>query len=86
MDLDCSRAELKLGKSEVVREGSDAVIWAVGRECELALKVAEDLQSKGLSIKVVNARFLKPFDEEALLEDAAKMPVITLEDHVRTGG
>ena len=86
IDLSCSRTELKLGKSEIIREGSDAVIWAVGRECDLALKVADDLQAKDFSVKVVNARFLKPFDEEAFLADAAKMPIITLEDHVRTGG
>ncbi|EDM27468.1 1-deoxy-D-xylulose-5-phosphate synthase [Lentisphaera araneosa HTCC2155] len=85
-DLTCPRAKVELGKSEVLREGTDAVIWAVGRECELALQLAEDLQKKDFSIKVVNARFLKPFDKEAFLADAKAMPMITLEDHVKTGG
>ena len=85
-NIDAPRRELKLGKSEVLREGGDAVMWAVGRECVLALAVAEELEKAGVSLKVVNARFLKPFDEEAFLEDANTLPVITLEDHVATGG
>lgn len=85
-DLKVPRAELELGKSEVVKEGKDGVIWASGRETLYALTTAEILSEKGIDIKVVNARFLEPFDSEALLADSEKMPVITLEDHCIEGG
>ena len=85
-DLSCPRAPLELGKSEVIRDGKDAVIWASGRECEPALKTAEILAEKGVRVKVVNTRFLEPFDSEAFLADCADMPCITLEDHFTEGG
>ena len=86
MDLDVPRAELELGKSEVLLEGKDAVIWASGRETLQALQTAEILAKKGISIKVVNARFLAPFDSEALLKDSETLPIISLEDHCIDGG
>ena len=85
-DLEVPRAELELGKSEVILEGKDAAIWASGRECKQALEVAEILKEKDISVKVVNARFLAPFDKEALLEDSSNLPVFTLEDHMVSGG
>ncbi|QSH42040.1 1-deoxy-D-xylulose-5-phosphate synthase [Lentisphaerota bacterium ZTH] len=77
---------IETGKAEVVHPGSDGVIWSVGREVQTAMKVAQNLEKAGIFIKVVNTRFLRPFDAGALLEDAAKMPVFTLEDCVITGG
>lgn len=85
-DLDTPRTKLELGKSEVIREGSDAVIWASGRECKQALETADLLAKKDISVKVVNTRFLAPFDEKALLDDATSMPIISLEDHMVNGG
>ncbi len=85
-DLDCPRAALELGKSEVIRDGKDAVIWASGRECTLALETAEILAKEGLDVKVVNTRFLQPFDKATFLKDCADMPCITLEDHYTEGG
>ena len=85
-DLEVPRADLEIGKSEVIREGKDAVIWASGRETTYALQTAEILEEKGLSIKVVNARFLSPFDSEALLKDSETLPIVSLEDHCIDGG
>ncbi|MCM8532307.1 MAG: 1-deoxy-D-xylulose-5-phosphate synthase [Lentisphaeraceae bacterium] len=85
-DLDVNRDELVLGKSEVIREGKDICIWASGRECEHALEVANILSSKNIEVKVVNTRFLAPFDQDALLQDSQDMPIITLEDHIINGG
>ena len=80
-------APLEWGKSEVVRKGSDIVIWTYGKDVYTALETAERLQQEHhISCCVVNARYLKPFDGEALRECGSKMPVVTLEDHVLTGG
>lgn len=77
-----------IGKAAVVRKGSDVQIWALGpmvSEAEaLASRVAE---VSGLSVGVVNARFAKPIDSDLLRSQAAGCRlVVTLEDHVRTGG
>ena len=78
---------LRAGRAEVRRDGRDLAIWAVGGEVARALRIAELLEQRhSCSAKVVNARFLKPFDREALRRDAAAMPVFTLEDHVPATG
>lgn len=74
---------LEWGKAEVVRDGSDLAIWAVGREVRTALEAAEIL---GCSCRIVNTRFLKPFDKELFLSDAAKMPIFTIEDNLEGAG
>ena len=81
-----TRAPLEWGKAEILREGVDVAIWAVGRETLIALDVAEQLATRGIQATVVNARFLQPFDEHRFLRHAATMPVVTLENHVLRGG
>ena len=71
------------GKAETVRDGSDLAIWAVGREVGTALAVADRL---GFSCRIVNARFLKPFDRDLFLADASRMPVFTIEDNLAGTG
>ena len=80
------RAPLEWGKAEILREGADVAIWAVGRETLVALDVAERLAARGIRATVVNPRFLQPFDEALFLRHAAAMPVVTLENHVLRGG
>ena len=81
-------AALPLGQAEIVREGSNIIIWALGPMVQEALKVADRLAAEeGLSVGVVNARFVKPLDRHLLLSQAAVVPLlVTLEDHVVTGG
>jgi len=81
-------AALPLGKAEVLREGSDLAIWALGPMVEDALALATRLEAEnGLSVAVVNARFAKPLDRELLLAQAAAVPlIVTLEDHAVNGG
>jgi 1-deoxy-D-xylulose-5-phosphate synthase len=74
------------GKAEILRQGDDAVVWAMGPEVYYALDIAEALSSRGIEITVVNIRFLRPFDNELLEQHAASMPVFTLEDCQITGG
>lgn len=75
------------GRAEVVREGSDLAIWTYGRDVYLMLETARILEEKsGLHAAVVDARFLRPFDAALLREQAARMPIVTEEDHVTRGG
>lgn len=76
-----------IGTWEVVRDGRDAAILAVGPMVEVAEEAAEILSAQGHSIRVVNARFIKPLDEAMLLQLAAdNLPIVTLEEGVRMGG
>jgi 1-deoxy-D-xylulose-5-phosphate synthase len=81
-------AKLPVGKAEIVRPGSDLVLWALGNMVAEAEKLAVRLAAENqISVGVVNARFVKPIDRELLLEQAktAKL-IVTLEDHVIAGG
>ncbi len=79
-------AVLETGKAEVVREGKDGAIWAMGPEVFNALEIAEKLAEENIEITVVNIRFISPFDTEMLRKQAEKMPIFTLEDCQITGG
>lgn len=83
-----ARGLLPLGRAEIVRPGTDIVIWAIGTMVADALVLAESLATEdGLDVGVVNARFVKPLDRELLLRHAGKARlIVTLEDHVATGG
>ncbi|HCV42778.1 MAG TPA: 1-deoxy-D-xylulose-5-phosphate synthase [Bacteroidetes bacterium] len=78
---------IPIGKGEVVREGHDVALVAVGLMVSYAVQAAELLQREGLSAEVVNMRFIKPLDG-ALLDTLAKRftHIVTLEDSVVTGG
>ncbi len=79
---------IPIGKWEVLREGSDAVILAVGATVHPSLRAAERLEAEGYSIKVVNARFVKPLDTELLEEllEAGPRVWITVEEGNLPGG
>jgi 1-deoxy-D-xylulose-5-phosphate synthase len=81
-------ATLPIGQAEVLRQGSNLMIWALGPMVQDALVLAERLErAEGLSVGVVNARFAKPLDRTLLLSHAACIPLlVTMEDHVVTGG
>ena len=79
---------LEVGHAEVLREGSNIVLWALGPMVRDALRIADRLQAEvNLSVGVVNARFIKPLDRTLLLSQAAVVPlIVTLEDHALAGG
>jgi 1-deoxy-D-xylulose-5-phosphate synthase len=58
--------EIEYGSWEILREGKDAAILAVGTMVVEAQKAAESLAKEGIEVAVVNCRFLKPYDEAAL--------------------
>ncbi len=79
--------KIPLGKAELLREGQDLLILAVGASVYPALSAAEDLQKQGFSATVVNARFIKPLDENLILTLAASHGrVLTVEENVAAGG
>jgi 1-deoxy-D-xylulose-5-phosphate synthase len=77
-----------VGHAEVLREGSNIMIWALGNMVQDALNLADRLaHEEQLSAGVVNARFVKPLDRALLLSHAACIPlIVTMEDHVLAGG
>lgn len=79
--------QLVIGKGEVVKEGKDIAILAVGNMVHNALNAAELLKEKGIDIEVINMRFVKPLDSDLLKNTFAKFDkVITLEDNSILGG
>ena len=79
---------LPIGQAEVLRQGSNLMIWALGSMVTDALQLAARLEAEeNLSVGVVNARFAKPLDRALLLSHAACVPLlVTMEDHVLAGG
>ncbi len=77
---------LPWGKAEQLSDGTDVTIVSVGAMFEIAKEVQALLAKENIQAALWNARFLHPIDP-ALIEACAKMPlVVTIEDHVRTGG
>lgn len=80
-------APMEQGKSEILFEGNQIALIAVGNMVEVANEAYELLQEKGIEITFVNARFIKPLDEELLLNLVKQhQVVVTLEEHVFQGG
>ncbi|HUG32089.1 MAG TPA: 1-deoxy-D-xylulose-5-phosphate synthase [Acidimicrobiia bacterium] len=77
---------LEIGRAELVDEGDDVLMIAVGRMVEIAEKAAIDLAGQGVSAGVVNARWVKPLDSRILEWSRPVGHVITLEDNVVAGG
>lgn len=78
---------LPIGKAEVLREGQDVSIWAIGSMVQSAAQAAEKLAEQGISAGVVNMRFVKPLDKELLLAQAKEYgKIVTLEEGVLQGG
>jgi transketolase len=77
----------QIGRSYLVREGSDAVVFACGLMVTLALDAAEALAGEGCSVAVVNVSTIKPLDSELITELAAQTGhVVTAENHSIIGG
>ncbi len=74
-----------LGHWEQMEQGQDCVLLAVGSMVEIALAVRELLMKHHIEAEVINCSTVKPMDEE-MLRRLAKKPMITLEEHVLTGG
>ena len=81
-----SVAPIQLGKSEVLSWGLDGNIIACGTMLPQAFAAAERLKADGLSVGVINARFVKPVDEDMIVKAAGAGFVITVEENSLMGG
>lgn len=79
---------LLVGKAEVLTQGDDLLVLAVGYSVSEAMKARRILlEDRNISATVVNARFVKPLDTDLIIELVKKIPrVITVEENVRHGG
>jgi len=80
-------AEFNLGRGMVLKKGSGATIIASGIMVSKALEAAEELEEKGLQVRVINMSTIKPLDEELILEAARETGfIVTAEEHSIIGG
>ena len=87
VSLDEPLHAIPLGKAEIVREGTDGAIVAIGSIVNTCLEAAEILAGEGLQLTVVNARFVKPMDEPVLGDLARRFnQLITVEENATAGG
>jgi 1-deoxy-D-xylulose-5-phosphate synthase len=85
--MDETLEAVEIGKGELLREGLDVAIVAIGHMVPEAVAAAERLAAEGINAAVVNARFVKPLDEELLLALADTVgSIVTVEDHFLAGG
>ena len=77
----------EIGKAQVLQQGSDISIFAIGHLVWEALEAAKALDEKGIKAEVINLATIKPLDEEAVINSAKKTnKVITAEEHNYYGG
>ena len=87
VQLDEELTVLPIGKGEILREGKDVALVAIGSMVRPSLDAADLLEADGIEAAVVNARFVKPLDEEMLTAVARTVKlVVTIEENARCGG
>lgn len=82
-----SRTPVQLGKSEVLCEGSDLTILAIGSMVGPAWQAVQTLQAQGVKATLINGRFIRPFDEKTAVESIRQTgAVLTVEENSKRGG
>ncbi|MDP6444914.1 MAG: 1-deoxy-D-xylulose-5-phosphate synthase [Pirellulaceae bacterium] len=85
--IDGPRADVELGRCEVLREGADGTLVGCGVMVHECLRAADLLKDEGLELGVINARFVKPIDRETFSRVLALSPfVVTVEEGCLMGG
>ncbi len=80
-------AHFKIGKADVIIEGTDVTIIACGHLVWKSIEAAQELAKQGISAEVINMHTIKPLDEAAVLSSVAKTGcVVTAEEHMINGG
>ncbi len=80
-------SRIAIGQSETIQDGEQIAIFSLGAMMPVALETARSLEAEGFSVAIVNARFAKPIDAQALRHYAQRCGLlISLEDHVLSGG
>jgi 1-deoxy-D-xylulose-5-phosphate synthase len=90
LELTMAEACLKsipIGRGEIIQPGQAVALIGLGSMVETAISAGRRLQKQGISCTIVNARFVKPLDEELLLQLAAShQNIVTIEENVIAGG
>ena len=87
VSLDWELKEIPLGEAEILKSGEDISVFGAGPCLYLALKTATELEKEGISVEVIDVRFVKPLDEETLLASAKKTgKVLVIEENTCIGG
>jgi 1-deoxy-D-xylulose-5-phosphate synthase len=87
VDISAKPKIIPIGKSEILREGADAVLLAYGSMVYPAVEAAAKLAAVGIESTVVNARFVKPLDGDTILRLAQAAPlIVTIEEAYLAGG
>ena len=85
--MDQPMVSIKIGEAELLQEGSEITIIAIGTMVQEAIKAARALAAEGISVETINARFVKPLDKQRIVASAKKtMNVITVEENALMGG
>jgi 1-deoxy-D-xylulose-5-phosphate synthase len=85
--MDPVMAPLPIGKAELLREGTDVAVVAIGVPVWQAVKAADQLAGEGISTAVINARFVKPLDRDLIVNIARRVRyVVTVEEGCKMGG
>ena len=82
---DCS--QLEFGKAQILRKGKDIALFAIGSMVDIAEETADLLEKNGYSVTVVNARFVKPLDEDVIVRLGREVQLlVSLEENTIHGG
>lgn len=82
-----SHNKIELGKSEILKDGKDITIIAIGKTVSKAIEISKLLENQNIDVEIINARFLKPFDTEKVKTSIIKTKkVITIEDGTNING
>jgi 1-deoxy-D-xylulose-5-phosphate synthase len=85
--LDPELREIPIGRGEILRQGKDIAILAIGTAVAPALEAASELASSGIEATVVNARFAKPLDAELIIDLSKNIKhMVTVEENALSGG
>jgi len=86
VQLETRLHQINIGESEILRDGNEAAIFAIGSMVAPALEAAQELEKQGINVTVVNSRFIKPLDN-ALVEIASRTKnIVTVEENTLKGG
>ncbi|MDO9464088.1 MAG: 1-deoxy-D-xylulose-5-phosphate synthase [bacterium] len=79
--------KIEIGKGEILRDGNDIALLAIGTMVYPALEAAEILEKKNINVSVANMRFVKPLDTELIEKIASQIKkIVTVEENVIAGG
>jgi 1-deoxy-D-xylulose-5-phosphate synthase len=85
--MDTELKTLEIGRGEILSEGKDLTIFAIGATVYPALEAAEALRLRGIDVGVINSRFVKPLDADLILSSARKTGcIMTVEENALQGG